>query len=125
VDALDKCSVRLAELQKDRYDNVGHARIQDTVPHIRCEEAHEVENIRQVASAAKLGEYARDESTPHRNDLPPREELPYLPPRPTFWQMMAGQLKERSNPKAQPASPLPVAQPPPAGNQTETPGNPR
>jgi hypothetical protein len=54
VESLDKCSVRLAELQKDRYENVRRAAIRDTVPNIRCEEAREVEILREIASAASL-----------------------------------------------------------------------
>ncbi len=124
VDSLDKCSVRLTDMQNERYDNVRRASIRETVPNIRCEEAREVENIRQVASAAQLGHSALEEDLPHRNDLPPREELPYFPPRPSVWQAITRQLQERSNPKPQPASPPPIAQPASAGSPPVTNGNP-
>src|SRR5438552_5374874 len=84
VEALDKCSVRLTELQKDRYETLRHASIRDTVPNIRCEEAKDVESLREIASAEKLGNSAYEENVPHRNDLPPREVLPYRTPGPTL-----------------------------------------
>ena len=109
VDSLDKCSARLADMQKERYETVRRASIKDTVPNIRCEEARDVEAIRQTASAAKLARSAQEEDTPHRNDLPPREELPYRPPGPTFGEMLLRQTSELLNSKRAVASPSPVA----------------
>jgi hypothetical protein len=108
VDALDKCSARLKELQQDRYDNARRASIRDSVQNIRCEEAEEVESLREVASAAKLGNSAYEEDIPHRNDLPPREELPYRPPGPTIGELLQLQIKARSNSKP-PAATRPAA----------------
>ena len=95
VDALDKCSARLSELQKDRYEDVRRASIRDTVPNIRCEEAKHVESIRETASAEKLGNSAYEDGIPHRNDLPPREEMPYRQPGPTIGEIIARQLNQR------------------------------
>jgi hypothetical protein len=95
VDALDKCSARLKKLQNYRYKNVRRASIRDSVQNIRCEEAREVEVLREIASAQKLGDSIHEEDTPHRNDLPAREELPYDPPGPTFGQLLELRMQER------------------------------
>jgi hypothetical protein len=124
VDALDKCSARLAELQKERYENVRRASIRDTVLNLRAQEASEVQSIREVASAAKPARSADEDETPHRNNLPPREELPYFPPGPTLWDRITAQMEERSSQKPRPAS-SPAPQPAPPGNQTEIPGKPQ
>jgi len=110
VDSLDKCSARLADMQKERYETVRRASIKDTVPNILYEEARDVEALRQTASAAKLARSAREEDTPHRNDLPPREELPYRPPGPTFGELLLRQTSETLNSKRAVASPPSVAQ---------------
>jgi len=123
VEALDKCSVRLTELQKDRYENLSRASIRHTVPNIRCEEAKDVESLREVASAAKLGNSAYEDDVPHRNDLPPRETLPYRPPGPTFGELLQLQLKAESKSKQRTDAPSNGDQPTPSGNQTVTHGN--
>jgi hypothetical protein len=123
VDALDKCSVRLNELQKDRYDNVRRASTRGTVPYLRHEEGKDVASIREIASAEKLAASAYEHNVPNRNDLPAREVLPYRPPGPTFGDLLAPQLRQRSKPKQLADSPSTVAQPSLHGNQTETHGN--
>jgi hypothetical protein len=123
VHALDTCSARLSELQNARYEDVRRARIRDTVPNLRCEEERFVESIRQTASAAKLGASAYEDEVPHRNDLPPREELPYLPPGPTMGEIVERKLNEHFNPKLLPNSASEVALTTAFGNQTETHGN--
>ncbi|MEY2428737.1 MAG: hypothetical protein QOJ40_1622 [Verrucomicrobiota bacterium] len=125
VDALDKCSVRLKELQNDRYENVRRASIRDTVPNIRYKEARNVESLREVASAARLGRSAYEENVPHRNDLLPREEMPYRPPGQTLGERIAEQLKQLSNSKQLLNAPSDIPQARPPGNQTETHGNSR
>jgi hypothetical protein len=83
IESLDKCSVRLNELQKDRYETVRRAGIRDTIPNLRREEEKDVEVLREIASAEKLGESAYEDDIPHRHHLPHREEMPYrLPCRP-------------------------------------------
>src|SRR5258708_9276633 len=59
--------------RSERYETVRRAGIRDTLPNIRCEEAKEVESIRETASAAKLGNSVHEDEVPHRNELPPRE----------------------------------------------------
>jgi hypothetical protein len=125
VDSLDKCSARLKELQNDRYENVRRASIRDTVPNIRSEEAREIEIVRKIASAEKLPESSRDEIIPNRNELPPREVMPYIPPGPTFAQLLGLQLNNASKAKQLTNSPSAGAQPTGPGNQTETHGNSR
>jgi hypothetical protein len=123
VDSLDKCSARLKELQNDRYENVRRASIRDTVANVRREDARDIEIIRQIASAAKLGNSAREEDVPHRNDLPPREVMPYRPPGPTLGELLQLQLNNGSKSKQPADSPSADAQPAGSGNQTETHGN--
>jgi len=115
IEALDKCSVRLNELQKERYENLRDARIRGTVSNLRCEEQKAVETIRQAASATH-GRSAYEDDIPHRNDLPPREELRYVPPRPTYWERMTLQSKEHVIPKLPTNSAPDVAQTTPSGN---------
>jgi hypothetical protein len=124
VDSLDKCSARLKELQNDRYQNVARATVPDTVHYALCRDARDVENLRQIASA-KLSDDPYGEDVPHRNDLPPREVMPYLPPCPTFAQLLERELKNDSESKQLPDSPSIDAQTTGSGNQTETHGNPR
>ena len=123
VDSLDKCAARLKELQNDRYENVRRASIRDTVPNARCQDARDVENVRQIASAEELGKSAREENIPHRNDLPPREVMPYFPPGPTIGELLRMQLTNPSKAKQLADSPSMGAQPTCSGNQTETHGN--
>ncbi|HEV2207821.1 MAG TPA: hypothetical protein VG167_03550 [Verrucomicrobiae bacterium] len=125
VDSLDKCSARLKELQNDRYENVRRATIRNTVPNARSEDARQVELIREIASAEKLGRSAAEDNIPHRNHLPPREAMPYFPPGPTFADLLGIQLKNSPKTKQLPDSPSAAAQPVTSGNQTETHGNPR
>jgi hypothetical protein len=120
VDSLDKCSARLAELQKERYENVNRASTKGTVQNIRCEQAKEVENVRQTASAAKLAQSAREEDVPHRNDLPPREVLPYRRPGPTFADILRMQAEARAKTQKLLESPSNSAQTEASGNRTVT-----
>jgi hypothetical protein len=123
VDALDKCSVRLNELQKDRYETARRTSLRDTLPYLRHEEAKDVENIREIASAEKVAASAYDDNVPHRNHLPPREMLPYRTPGPTFDQLLALELKQFPKSKQQADSSSTVDQQSLSGNQTETHGN--
>jgi hypothetical protein len=123
VDALDKCSVRLKELQKDRYENVRRASSRGTLPYHRHEETKDVESIRQIASAEKIGPTAYDDNVPNQNDLPPRDALPYQPINPTFGELMGQQLIQLSKSKQRVESPSNVDQQSLSGNQTETHGN--
>ena len=93
VQALDKCSVRLNELQKERYDTAKRANIRGTIPYIQHEEAHDVESLRLIASAKKLATSTREDDIPHRNELPPREEMPHTPAGPSFAETMQLQAK--------------------------------
>jgi hypothetical protein len=121
VEALDKCSARLNELQKERYDTVRRASIRDTIPNLLHEETKDVESIRETASAAKLGNSAREEDIPHRNALRPREEMPYREPGPTLGEMLAAQLAGLpSKPKQLENRPSKVVQPAVAGNPSVT-----
>jgi hypothetical protein len=88
VEMLDKCSARLAEMQEKRYDNLRRSHIKDTTYNLRWQDENEVESIRQVAGAAKLGSGPREPNVPHRNDLPPREEMPRHQPQ-SFGDMIA------------------------------------
>ncbi len=121
VDALDKCSARLHELQRNRYDDVRRAHIRDTVPNLRFEEAKQIENVRQIASAEKPAASASEQHVPHRNNLPPRETLPYSGPGPTLRDHILRQVKELVQSKQPPESPSPAL----PGNQTETHDNPQ
>jgi hypothetical protein len=123
VDALDKCSVRLDQLQKDRYENVQRASIRHTVPNFQCENARDIETLREVASAEKLAQSGREEDVPHRNDLPPREELPYRRPGPTFGDLLQHQLKGLSRSKPAPDAPPDSDRQTPPGNLTVTHGH--
>ena len=96
VAMLDQCSVRLAELQTERYDTLRRSHIKDTTPNLRWKEEESVEGLRQIASAAKLGKSAYEEDVPHRNDLPPREEMPRHESQ-TFGDMILKTLAARSN----------------------------
>jgi hypothetical protein len=125
VNSLDKCSVRLAELQKERYETVRRAGIRDTVPHFRRQEAKDVEEVREMASMLNFGHSASEDPIFHRNELPPREPMPYRSPGPSLGeQLMEAQMQALANRPKQPAkAPSNVAQTAPAGNQTVTHGN--
>jgi hypothetical protein len=123
VDALDKCSVRLKELQNDRYDNVRRASSRDTLSFHRHEEVKAVENIREIASAEKVGASAYQDNVPDRNDLPPRDALPYQPVNPTFGDLIGQQLIQLSKSKPRTEPPSNVDRQSLSGNQTETHGN--
>ena len=105
VESLDKCSVRLAELQKDRYENVRLASIRDTVPNFRCEQANDVESILETASAEKIGNPICGEHVSHRNHLPPREVLPYQEPGPTFRDLLMLQSRQAESKLEKAANP--------------------
>jgi hypothetical protein len=121
VEALDKCSARLNELQKERYENARRASIRDTVPHLLHEETKEVAATYETASAT-LGERP-SEDIPHRNNLPPREKMPYRTPGPTIGEMIQQQIKAlgvQPNPKQLADAPSKVAQPAASGNPVVT-----
>jgi len=123
VDALDKCSVRLNELQKDRYENVRRAGFRDTLPYLRHQEAKDLESIREIASVEKIAATAYEDNLPNRNDLPPRDALVYRPPGPTLGELFGRQRRQPRNSKQPAASPSNVDQQSLSGNQTETHGN--
>ena len=125
VDSLDKCSARLKELQDDRYENVRRSKIKDTIHHLQAEEARHVENLREIASAAELGQSAYEENVPHRNDLPPREELPYGPRQLTHGEVLDLMEKHREKRKKQAEAQAKIALTASSGNQTDTYGNSR
>jgi hypothetical protein len=116
IEALDKCSVRLAELQKERYENVRRAGFRDTIPQLRHEEEKDVESARKIASAEKLANSTKEYDIPHRNDLPRREEMPCLPPGPALGGILERLLKHRSNPELLPNSAPNVARTTLSGN---------
>jgi hypothetical protein len=122
VEALDKCSVRLSEMQKERYENVHRAGIRGTVPNSRCEEARKVEKLRGIVSAKQLGDSGKY-SLPHRNDLPAREVMLYRRPGPTLGELLQRQLSATSKSKELADAPSNGAQTTPPGNPTETHGN--
>jgi hypothetical protein len=120
VEALDKCSVRLAELQKDRYETVRRAASRDTVPNLRREEEKDVESLRKIASAKELGQSAYEEDIPHRNNLPPREVMPYREPGPTIGDMLEQMKGLAAKPKQLANAPSNVPQPAVSGNPSVT-----
>jgi hypothetical protein len=117
IESLDKCSVRLNELQKDRYETVRRAGIRDTIPNLRREEEKAVEVLRKIASAEKLGKSAYEDDIPHRNDLPPRDEMPYRQPGPTLGELLGDKLQALAGNPKQPANT------PSNGDQTAVSGN--
>jgi hypothetical protein len=123
VDALDKCSVRLKELQNDRYDHVRRASSRGTLPFHRHEEVKDVESIREIASAEKVATSAYDDNVPNRNDLPARDALPYQPVNPTFGDLIGQQLIQLSKSKQRAKSHSNVDPQLLSGNPTETHGN--
>jgi len=94
-----------------------------TLPYHRHEVAKDVESIREIASAEKIGASAYEDNVPHRNDLPAREALPYRPPNPTFGELLGQQLRQLSKSKQPAKSPSNVDEQTLSGNQTETHGN--
>jgi hypothetical protein len=120
IEALDKCSVRLAELQKDRYETVRRAAIRDTVPNLRREDEKDVESLREIASAKELGKSAYEEDIPHRNNLPPREVMPYREPGPTIGDMLEQMKGLAAKPKQLANAPSNVPQPAVSGNPSVT-----
>jgi hypothetical protein len=121
IEALDKCSVRLNELQKDRYETVRRAGIRDTLPNLRREEEKDVESLREIASAEKLGASAYEDNIPHRNHLPPREVMAYPQPGPTFGDLLGDQLRALAGkPKQLSNAPSNDAQPAVSGNPAVT-----
>jgi hypothetical protein len=122
IEALDKCSVRLNELQKERYEDVRRAGIKGTLPNLRREVPKHVESLREIASAKKLGANAYEENIPHRNELPPREEMPCIPPGPTIGEMISQMraLGAQPKPKQLENRLSNVAQPAVSGNRLGT-----
>ncbi|HEV2394782.1 MAG TPA: hypothetical protein VG146_20720 [Verrucomicrobiae bacterium] len=71
------------------------AGIRNSIPNLRHEEAGEIEVVRKIASAKELAKSAREDNVLHRNDLPPREEMPFCPPGPTFGEMLEREMSRR------------------------------
>ena len=108
IDALDKCSVRLNELQEQRYKTARLAGIRNSIPNLRHQQATEIEGLCEIASAEELAKSPREDNVPHRNDLPPREQMPYCPPGPTFGEMLEHEMSRRalaSKPQPEPHQP--------------------
>jgi hypothetical protein len=76
IETLDRITVRLQELQKERYETDRRSRIKDTLPNLRYKDERDVENIRLIASAEVPARSAYETEVPHRNHLPPREKMP-------------------------------------------------
>ncbi|HEV2392374.1 MAG TPA: hypothetical protein VG146_08425 [Verrucomicrobiae bacterium] len=128
IDALDKCSVRLNELQQQRYQTAKRASIRNSIPNLRHEQASEIDVLREIASAEGLAKSAREDNVPHRNDLPPREQMPYCPPGPTFGEMLEHEMSRRalaSKPQPEPQQPLAPSERPSNVSQTASDGNPQ
>jgi hypothetical protein len=128
VNALDKCSVRLSQMQKDRYEDAEDAGIRDTIPNLRCKEARQIEDIRELASAKEVADSPDEDNVPHRNDLPPREAMPYSEPKergPSFNDIFMQALTNRSDTKRHTDVLKTVTRLTSPGNRTDTHGNPR
>ncbi|HEV2391414.1 MAG TPA: hypothetical protein VG146_03525 [Verrucomicrobiae bacterium] len=117
-----------AELQEQRYKTAGLAGIRNSIPNLRHKEASDIEVLRGIVSAEKLAESSREDNVPHRNDLPPREEMPYCPSGPTFGEMLQHEMSRRalaSKPQPQPRQPLAPSERPSNVSQTTSHGNPQ
>jgi hypothetical protein len=80
VDMLCRLSTHINTLQKNREQAVRKAAVHDTSQFIRREEEKDIDLVRKTYTST-LGERPGDD-TPHRNDLPKRDELPYPEPQP-------------------------------------------
>lgn len=120
VDSLDKCSARLAELQKERYENLRRAGIRDSIQNLRAREEKNVECLREFASASRVAPSPRERNTPHRNDLPPREVMPYREPAPSFGEILERHLPARAKSQKRPDGSSIGALPVVSGNRTVT-----
>lgn len=69
---------------------------------LRHEEERDVEILRHTYSLEKMGNSAYDPDTPHRNELPPRDELLYQRPAPEPPSMLEimRHLAKKKNPSA-------------------------
>ena len=77
VSMLSRISGQLGAIQKHRDEcakNLGHSPAR-----IRKETSGELEKLRQNYTS-DIGECAKDPIIPHRNELPPRDELFHVPP---------------------------------------------
>ncbi len=110
VNMLCQVSNQINELQKERDETYKKASIRGTLAHYKREEEKTVDQLRSDHSST-LGKGPRPPLIPHRNELPPREELPYQPPSPKAPSMLEF-LKMWNKPEAPAAtepSPKPVS----------------
>jgi hypothetical protein len=123
VDMLCRLSTQIQALQKDRNEAVERGSRRDTAERLKRKKEEEVEITRKLYSAERLGQSAYEEDIPHRNELPPRDELPFQepPPKPPSFMEI---LKHMSQPKASvPALPAPKPQLAKAPAAGETPAH--
>ncbi len=110
VDMLCRLATHINTLQKDRNEAVEKAATRNTSEFVRREEEKTVENIRWTWTSA-LGERPGEE-TPYRNDLPPRDEMPWRDPSPEspalreILQCMAEMKSAKSSKQAVPSDTL-------------------
>ena len=111
VDMLCRLSTQIQLLQKDRDEAVRKSQHHGCAEHMKREDERSIETLRATYSCAKLGEGPRDPDIPHRNELPPREQVhypPVQPPVPSFTEF----LHDLRSPAAlKPAAPAAAALP--------------
>jgi hypothetical protein len=82
VEMLCRLSTHIQALQKDRNESVKKAAYRHNAEFLKREKEREVDITRHVYSCEYLGKSAREDNIPHRNELPPRDELLYQEPAP-------------------------------------------
>jgi hypothetical protein len=102
VDMLCRLSTHINTLQKERDENVQKARARDSLEFARLEDQRAVDICRE-AFTSYIGERPGDEVL-YRNDLPKRDELPYLQPSPKMPSLR--EMMEALRP-AKPSAPKP------------------
>ncbi|HSU55337.1 MAG TPA: hypothetical protein VLT36_14870 [Candidatus Dormibacteraeota bacterium] len=80
VNMLCQLSDQIHKLQKDRDIAINRSAVHNTVECIKREQAEDVEITRKLYTSPKPGRSAKEEDVPHRNELPPRERVPYREP---------------------------------------------
>jgi hypothetical protein len=96
---LCRLSTHINTLQKERDENVQKARARDSLEFARREDQRAVDICRE-AFTSYIGERPGDEVL-YRNDLPRRDELPYLQPAPkmpSLREMMEALRPAKSSP---------------------------
>jgi hypothetical protein len=100
---LCRLSTHIQALQKDRNEAVKKASYRHNTEFLKHENEREIDIVRHTYSCEYLGKSAKEDNIPHRNELPPRDELLYQRPPPEI--SMLDIMQHMAKKKADAAAP--------------------